>query len=1508
MATSNTAFNAKNGLVANGNLIYAIGGTGQVGINNSAPDANVTITGNANVQGNAVITQILSTNNIIANTVNASATVNTNTVNATNTNSNTFGIHTGNVNATVVNASANVYTNSVFATNVNSNTFGIHTGNVSATVVNASANVNTNTVFAINVNATGVTASANVNTNTVYAVNVTANVVSVNSVVATANLTTNTVFSVNVTANVVSSNVLNATANVSTNTVFTTNVNAVSVLATNVVANTFGIHTGNVNATVVNASANVNAPTVYANIAANTVNATANISTNTVYATNVVATNITGNVAPNNLTVAANTTLNGPVIVLANTQIGNSSVNSSLTVTGNLYVSGTTTIAGTVNAQGSVVPGVNNLYNLGSPTLQWATAYVNGISVSTVLSVGNSTVNTFSNATHFFSGNSTYYGFGNSTADVIVSPTANITLTPATINIQAGPAALITLGNSTVSATINSTAFSGTANNASNLGGVPAASFATTAGLAANIAAATANSALYFGGAPPSAYVNTSANFTLSGTLTFGNSTVNSSINSTSFSGVAATANNTNYVGTVSAANVVSNAQLQANIATVISTLNVSTLTANNANYLGGVAANTFVTATTLASNLSNYFNLNTNNVITGIDSIVGANTTAMFTNHLIGGAVISSSPAANQYYKIATLPASSNTTSDNILIRSLLNTWTDATRESVVFLVNRGAFEAIVDHYGTQSVTDARIVCYQETTNAVSVYILQQNGYFTTTPYQIYGNGPTQGSATGATLYENPTAITAPTGSLVFDSYTATPRMYLAGGNTSATLQIGGRSTINSTTVAANTYTGNVMTLSQNATSTTPGLLITMANSVASNPAFLELQPTDYAAGKPAFAIQKYPTANAWGINLWDGGSSNGTINIGATNLTINGGVSINSTVVAASSLNLTGTANVGSLLTGGFVYSTINTNGTKPPISNQPGWAMATNYAVGQAEVDFFNTSNNSAYPAGFNWYNYNNANSYTQILRVDGTGNLTAPGTVFASGNSIWLAGFGLWIGGGAGVYSDNSGTTGDVVLRSYNSGSNNYNYLSFSNTGNLTVPGSVTAGAITSSGGFSTTGVTGSGNFTAIAGGSNAYYGAGFYNNGTSAYLLSTNVQTTEAAANTAGWNSYRPFAWSFNNGQVTIDGTGAGVFAGSPGGFFNMNSTMFAYDGIAMENGTAINMNNSNILFGSSPSIVNSSYISVANSSSSVWMNPAGLNIGPSVLTAGGLTTPGLQVGNTTTATVITLESSIQGNASPSITSNAYHLLGGGGGNYLAFGQQPTNFAQWIQSGYGGGNAVYYPMVLNPLGGNVGIGTGTPNATLAVNGSANISGAVAVGGVLTVNSIINMTAPGSINPGIAWNDGVYVYDSNGSGGLSIRTNNSGTYYYSGFNANGTFTSAQDVIAYSDARLKENIKTIENAKTTIQGLRGVSFDWIKSGCSSLGFIAQEVQKVVPDLVHPVNDPEDGEILTVAYTKAIPILVEALKETMNEVDELKEQVKAMMKRIEKLEMRND
>jgi len=101
--------------------------------------------------------------------------------------------------------------------------------------------------------------------------------------------------------------------------------------------------------------------------------------------------------------------------------------------------------------------------------------------------------------------------------------------------------------------------------------------------------------------------------------------------------------------------------------------------------------------------------------------------------------------------------------------------------------------------------------------------------------------------------------------------------------------------------------------------------------------------------------------------------------------------------------------------------------------------------------------------------------------------------------------------------------------------------------------------------------------------------------------------------------------------------------------------------------------------------------------------------------------------------------------------------------------------------------------------------------------------------------------------------------------------------------SGNNLSGSFTATGNITAYSDARLKSNVETIDNALDKVSAMRGVMFD--KDGQRETGVIAQEVQAVIPEAVL-----EGEEYLSVAYGNLVGVLIEAIKELKAEVEELK------------------
>lgn len=102
----------------------------------------------------------------------------------------------------------------------------------------------------------------------------------------------------------------------------------------------------------------------------------------------------------------------------------------------------------------------------------------------------------------------------------------------------------------------------------------------------------------------------------------------------------------------------------------------------------------------------------------------------------------------------------------------------------------------------------------------------------------------------------------------------------------------------------------------------------------------------------------------------------------------------------------------------------------------------------------------------------------------------------------------------------------------------------------------------------------------------------------------------------------------------------------------------------------------------------------------------------------------------------------------------------------------------------------------------------------------------------------------------------------------------------------FNPSTGILSATEFNSLSDARVKSNIVTIDNALDKVESMRGVYFDI--NGKHSVGVIAQEIEAVLPEVV------DTNEYKTVAYGNIVGVLIEAIKELRKRVEYLENKAK--------------
>ncbi|SDY30364.1 Collagen triple helix repeat-containing protein [Lentibacter algarum] len=102
--------------------------------------------------------------------------------------------------------------------------------------------------------------------------------------------------------------------------------------------------------------------------------------------------------------------------------------------------------------------------------------------------------------------------------------------------------------------------------------------------------------------------------------------------------------------------------------------------------------------------------------------------------------------------------------------------------------------------------------------------------------------------------------------------------------------------------------------------------------------------------------------------------------------------------------------------------------------------------------------------------------------------------------------------------------------------------------------------------------------------------------------------------------------------------------------------------------------------------------------------------------------------------------------------------------------------------------------------------------------------------------------------------------------------------------SGATFSGTVT-APNFVSSSDARLKSNIAPIPQALAKVKALTGITFTMAGNETPQMGLIAQDVQRVAPEVV-----VEADGVLRLAYGNLVGLLVEAIKDLAQEVDQLK------------------
>jgi hypothetical protein len=231
-------------------------------------------------------------------------------------------------------------------------------------------------------------------------------------------------------------------------------------------------------------------------------------------------------------------------------------------------------------------------------------------------------------------------------------------------------------------------------------------------------------------------------------------------------------------------------------------------------------------------------------------------------------------------------------------------------------------------------------------------------------------------------------------------------------------------------------------------------------------------------------------------------------------------------------------------------------------------------------------------------------------------------------------------------------------------------------------------------------------------------------------------------------------------------------------------------------------------------------------------------------------------------------------------------------------------------------------------------GNVGIGTTNPSQKLHVSGKLFLDRAGTMGGWncsylhwyghhlvmgtpvgTNCHNILNLMPGGSTQEMLFSEFNMYTATAPNQQVLRVKINSSGNVYfintgnfgigtsnpayklhvYGSTYINGTAICRDGYWAGSDIALKSNILPIDNALSKVKNLEGKTYSLInvdsndKGNNIQYGFIAQDVEKLIPELVR--KEVDSLEFLAINYDGFIPILVEAVKEQQSIIEDLQQ-----------------
>jgi hypothetical protein len=377
-------------------------------------------------------------------------------------------------------------------------------------------------------------------------------------------------------------------------------------------------------------------------------------------------------------------------------------------------------------------------------------------------------------------------------------------------------------------------------------------------------------------------------------------------------------------------------------------------------------------------------------------------------------------------------------------------------------------------------------------------------------------------------------------------------------------------------------------------------------------------------------------------------------------------------------------------------------------------------------------------------------------------------------------------------------------------------------------------------------------------------------------------------------------------------RLTIASTGAATFSSSVTGtqFNAFNDRNFLARGSFRLTSPTNNASALDISVGDNTTYINGNYYGGGNDNTIIIGTYANLSnqlvLKPSGNVGIGTTTPTGKlhsyIGDITAGNAPASSGTTPVNAMLNLTNNR------GVGMFFG-GSYAGNYGQWIQVSDVGNLGVYYPLYLNPNGGNVLIGT-TTNAgyTLDVNGTGRF-------GASTYKMLSVSDAGGAgwaTTGGASTAPQIYMYNTGTSAIVQTYINNTARLEVTntGISVTGaaTFSSLGTGTVYSnsgtltntnpsDSSLKNSIKPLSYGLTEILQLQPKAFyynsDTAKSSLK-YGFVAQDVQPIMPDIVRPIGNESDK--LGLESDGIYVTMVNAIKELSAQIEILKSEIQTL------------